>query len=409
MSFELRPIVADEFLAFGHATGTGFGDPGKDEEIEEERPLIDLDRTLAAFDGSRIVGTGVLYSFELTLPGATRIPAGGVSWISVLPTHRRRGILTAIMRRQLADMRERGEPVGLLYASESVIYGRFGFGVSTMHTDYEIGTHHARFAHHPPFDGVVEFIDREEASSILPEVWDRAGAEQPGFLTRSRAEWDYYLRDPARWAHGASKRFYVVYRAQSGEVDGYAAYRIKENWTGGFAENSLQLVGLIALNDAARTALWKYVLSVDLVTKVEAHDMPNDDPIRWMLADPRRLRVKHFGDSLWTRVIDIPAALSARRYAAEGSLTLEVHDRFCPENSGTYRLEGGADGATCARSSVAPDLTMEAADLGAAYLGGTRFTDLARAGRVFERSPGAVRRADGIFQCIPAPWCPRGF
>jgi predicted acetyltransferase len=409
MEFELRPITPEEYLEFGRVGSKGFGHHAKDEEIEDGRALFEFDRSLAAFDGGKIVGTGLVVTFELTVPGGLTVPAGGVTWISVLPTHRRRGILTAIMRQQFSDVRERGEPLAMLWASESIIYGRYGYGVSTLHINYEIGAGHRSFAFHPHIAGNVRLVDKEEASKVLPNIYERIRLAVPGALSRRPEYWDHWLKDPDRWHEGASARFYAVYRSESGTDDGYAAYRIKSDWNNGFPNSTLQLISMFSATDEARAALWKYCLNVDLVTKVEVWGVPNDEPLSWMLADPRRLRVTYYGDSLWTRLVDIPAALAGRTYATNDSLVFEIEDRFCPENSGRYRLEGSPDGAQCAASSEAADISLEVADLGAGYLGGVRFSTLAHAGRVVEHTSGALRRADMMFESEPQPYCTTDF
>jgi predicted acetyltransferase len=274
---------------------------------------------------------------------------------------------------------------------------------------YEIDTRYRNFAFSPQRTGEVRLVDKEEAAGILPDIYERARLCTPGALTRSQERWTYWFSDPEDWREGASARFYAVHRSASSADDGYAAYRIKSEWHAGFPNSQLQLMSMITATDEARAALWNYSLNVDLIGKVEAWGFPNDEPLRWMLADPRRLRVTHFGDSLWTRIVDIPAALSGRRYAAQDSLVFEVEDRFCPQNSGRFRLEGSPEGAQAAASTDEPDLSLEVADLGAAYLGGVRFSTLARAGRVVAHTPDALGRADALFASEPQPYCATGF
>jgi predicted acetyltransferase len=228
---------------------------------------------------------------------------------------------------------------------------------------------------------------------------------QPGAIDRTELGWRGYLRDLESRRKGRSEIFYAVHRTEAGDVDGYASYRIKGHWEHGIPAHILTLRELIGLTQQARAALWTYCMSVDLVVRVEVSNRPVDDPIQWMLADPRRLRTTLSSDFLWVRLVDIPAALAARRYAMEGRLVLDIADPFLPENSGRYLLEGGPDGAVCQRSDGAPDVALDVSDLGALFLGGVAATTLARAGRIQECRSGAVRLADAMFLTQPAPWC----
>ncbi|MGH2442944.1 MAG: GNAT family N-acetyltransferase [Chloroflexota bacterium] len=404
----MRTITEDEFLPFARMAALGFGEPTSDEDLEHERPMFNFERSLGVFDQGRVVGTGLIYEFELTLPGLTFTPAAGVSWITVLPTHRRRGILRSMMMHQFADMRERDEPLGLLYSSESIIYGRFGYGVATSGVRLEIERRHGAFAHSPPEAGGMRIIEKEEAQALLPPLFDRLRRLRPGEVNRFQSMWDFRFRDLERWRQGASAMMFAVHEGADGEPDGFLVYRIKEKWEMGIPRNVMQVQSLIAANAGAYTALWRYCLDMDLVETVELAGTP-DEPLRWMLADPRRMRVVSADDQLWARLIDIPKALAARRYRVEDRLVLEISDAVCPENSGRYRLEGGPEGAECKRVSDDPDISMKVADLSAAYLGGVGFGVLARADRVHERTHGAIQRADALFGIDPLPSCSTGF
>ncbi|GAC1445593.1 MAG: GNAT family N-acetyltransferase [Chloroflexota bacterium] len=409
MTYELRSIGRDEFPAYNMAAAMSFGHHWTEEDGEGWQELFELDRSLAVFDGVRIVGTGAILSFRLTVPGLDTVPVAGVSAITVLPTHRRRGILTSIMRRQLSDVREREEPLAILWASESIIYGRFGYGMATLRMGGEIDTNHAAFSRSPEISGRVDLIDKDRASLVFPDIYNEARTLRPGGLTRKPGWWKNMLKDPERWRRGASGRFYVVHESDSGEIDGYATYRVKMNWEHGIAAGSLQLGDLVTLNPAARAMLWTYLVNVDLIRTVEAFNLPVDESLRWMLADTRQLRSTSLGDGIWVRLVDIPSALCARRYTLEGHVTIEVVDPFLPDNTGCYELEGGPRGATCHRTDREPDITLQVSDLGAAYLGGVSFTTLAQAGRVHENVLGALRRADIMFSSDVAPFCDTDF
>lgn len=409
MNIEIRPIVSDEFVELSRVDGAAFGYVPSDEDIEHSRTTFEFDRSLAAFDNGHIVAAAGAFSFDLTLPGLTTTPAAGVSYVGVLPTHRRRGLLRALMRRQLDDVRARGEALAILTASESVIYGRFGYGLATQSATLEIDPRYGAFRRPLDDAGTMALVDKEAAGNVLPGVYDRVRRGQPGMLTRSDTWWTDWLRDPENWRDGMSARFYVTHTSASGQADGYTTYRIKEEWTNGLPSSPLVVGEVIAATPETYAALWRYLLDVDLIGTVRTRDSSPDEPLRWLLADPRRLRTTRLSDFLWLRVLDVPAALSARRYSLEGVLTFELIDSFCPDNAGRYRLEGGPDGATCRRSDAEPDLTLDVADLGAIYLGGVRPTTLAHAGRIEERVPGALTRADALFAAETIPWCGTGF
>jgi predicted acetyltransferase len=410
MDIEIRPIAAEQWAEFGRVMGIVFGESHSDEELADHQRGFEFDRSMAAFDGDRIVGTGGADSLELTLPGLTSIPVGGLTAISVLPTHRRRGILRAMILRHFEDVEARGEPVSALGASESVIYGRFGYGVATMFADYEIDPRHGAFLRGiAAGSGRLRMLEPEEAAKLVPAFYERYHHSQPGEVSRKPAWWERYVRDPEWGRDGFSRHIDVVYESEPGRVDGWVSYRVQERWPEGMPANLVKVRMLVGLTPEADAALWRYCLDLDLAGTVRLQDRPVDEPGRWRLADPRRLRTVHVGDHLWVRLLDLPAAMRARRYATDDELVLEVTDALRPRNQGRFRLEGGPDGAACEPTTAEPDLALDVADLGAAYLGGARLAVLARAGRVVELAPGAARRADAMLASDPAPLCTTHF
>lgn len=409
MDVDIRAIELEELEAYLRAIWTSFGEHPSAEDLASERDREELDRALAAFDQGQIVGATRASSTQLTLPGLASASAAAVTAVGVLPTHRRRGILRSMMRRQLADVRDRGEPVAILGASESLIYGRFGYGMATRSARYEIDVSHAAWLGDPAWSGRVRLVDRDEATKVLPDLFDRVRRQRPGEIDRSPGWWSEYFRDSEHERRGSGPWFFVVYESASGSLEGYASYRMKHGWAEGFSQTVLRISDWAALGPEAYAALWDYCLHVDLVTQVATDLRPLDEALTWMLADPRRLRTTSVRDDLWVRLVDLPAALAARRYQSEGSLVVGASDAFFPENEGRYLLEGGPEGAECRRTDADPDLTLSVADLGASYLGGARFRLLARAGRVEESTPGALSRADAMFACNPEPWCATRF
>jgi predicted acetyltransferase len=307
-----------------------------------------------------------------------------------------------MMHRQLADVRARGEVIAILTASESVIYGRFGYGVAASRMNFEIERRHAQLVGASQLAGQLRLVEQAEAQPQLIAVYDELRLRQPGAVSRTPAFWEAEMLAPGSPADGA--RFFVLYEGTSGRVEGAVHYRMQRQWVDNIAQTTALVEELLALSVEARTALWQYVFALDLVAKVRAVNRPVDEPLRWMLADPRRLRVTAINDDLWLRLIDIPVALAARRYAGTGRLVFAIDDAFLPENTGSYALVCGPDGAECRRTDEAAELALGVAELGAAYLGGVRFSTLAAAGRVEERSPGALARADALFAAEAVPY-----
>jgi predicted acetyltransferase len=304
----------------------------------------------------------------------------------------------------LTDVRERGELLAILYASESIIYGRFGFGLSTLNTVYDIDPHYGALAHDIDTPGTVAILHAEEARSVIPPVYDRYRRLQPAEIRRSDTYWNMWLADYPDWREGMSARVYATYENAAGSIDGFVAYRLDGKWENGFPNGRLEAGVLAAMTDEARFGLWKFLLGQDLVRQVTVRGTVHE-PVRYMLADPRRLRVKYLTDGLWTRVVDVPHALEARRYATDDAFVLGIEDPFMPENTGRYRLEGSPQGATCRRTDESADLCLNIADLGAVFQGGIPLTALSRAGRIQEEKDGAARRAEAFFASHPEPVC----
>jgi predicted acetyltransferase len=410
MSWEIRQITPDEFPAFIRVDGAAYSSPQSDEDVEAARGPFEFDRSLVAVEDGRFIGSAGAMSFDLTLPGYTTTQVAGVTWVAVLPTHRRRGILTALMRNQLEDVRARGEALAVLTASESAIYRRFGYGAATSVLCTEIERAHSAFLSPLNISGSYRLVEQEEAiREILPTLYDEVRRARVGELSRTQAKWKSQYCTPYAPANGFGPRLYAVYASDAGRVDGAVIYRAKLAWSHGAPDGTLEVIELIARTPEAYAALWRYCLNVDLVARVRGLHRPVDEALRWMLADSRRLRIIHLVDNLWVRLLDIPTAMAARRYASTGEITFQVSDNLLSDTAGRYALQGGPDGATCARSDHGPDVSLDIAALGATYLGGVSFTTLAQAGIVREETPGALARADAMFATFPAPFCSTPF
>lgn len=403
MDVDVRPVSAEEFEAFARAVERAFGSHARDDEVAAWRPIFEPDLSLAAFEGPDIVATTGAFSLVLSVPGG-QVPMPGVTAVGVAPTHRRRGLLTMLMRRELDDFREAGQVIAGLWASEGSIYGRFGYGLATLTADLKVDCGRSAFSRpHQPL-GRVALLDKEDALRRLPPIYERVALQQPGMWLRNERWWTAINADLEHWRDGASALFFAVHETPEGHPDGYVTYRVKHDWEEAMPETTLRVRELIAENPEAYADLWRFCFDHDLIKVVHAWPRPVDEPLLHMLAEPRRLRLK-VGDGLWLRLVDVPAALAARRYSADDRIVFEVRDGFCPGNEGRYELEGGTDGATCRSTDRQPDVILDVADLGAVYLGGVRFQTLRRAGRMIEASAGALARADAMFAWDPLPFC----
>ncbi|PKT70749.1 GNAT family N-acetyltransferase [Streptomyces populi] len=378
------------------------------EERELWNALTEYDRSLGVWDGENCVGTAGAFSFRVTVPGGASVPAAGITMVSVAATHRRRGVLTSMMRRQLDDIRAGSEPLAVLVASEPGIYGRFGYGIGSLSVSAEIDTARVRLSVPPGTDGVrLRYAAPAEVLDACEAVYARLVPERPGMLARQPGWQRLMLLDPADERNGASPLQCVV-AERDGEVVGYTRFRVKPEWGPAGSDGVVTMVDLEGLDPAARAALWRFLFDVDLTSTLRTRGRPVDDAWQHMVSDIRRcqLRTK---DSLHVRLVDVGAALEARTYQAPVDVVFEVEDSFCPWNEGRWRLTGDAKGAVCARTEDAPDLALSVRELGAAYLGGVSLASLAAAGRVRELRGGALAEASTAFTSTLAPWLPHGF
>jgi predicted acetyltransferase len=420
--YPIRPIVESELGGFLNVDEQAFhGSPLSDGDQRMVLERFEFDRSLAAFDGTTQVGTTMCFSFQLSVPGGEALPAAGVTFVAVLPTYRRRGVLNSLMRQQLADVRERDEPLAILWASESVIYSRYGYGRASWSYNFTLKrgegalTRVAAAAVSPEVSGVR--LRLAEPQAVLPElakVYDTVLPSRAGFFARSEAWWRRLTYDPPEQRGGSAPLRCVLAEDDHGPR-GYALYSANDTWSDFLPENVLTVREMMAADPAASGALYTDLLSRDLTTEFRLRTRPVDDPLLYQLADPRRTRPSMV-DGLWVRLIDVPRALAGRRYASPVDVVIEVRDELLPANAGRWRLTTARDGevgqglaASCEPATGAADLALDVTDLGAAYLGGTRLGALAGADLVTELRPGAVRALSAALAWDPAPWCPMVF
>jgi predicted acetyltransferase len=405
LSFEVRPCATpEEFDDAFMAIGQYFGAEPEPERRDRFLRVLPLERMHAARENGAIVGGAGVFPFEMAVPGGNAVPCAGVTVVGVYPTHRRRGVLRAMMRAQLDDVHERGEPLAALWASEETIYGRYGYGLASHNGSMTLPREYSEYAQ--PFErrGSTRLVALDEARELFPTVYDRACAVTPGMTRRSADWWELRTLSDQPWQRqGAGPKRFVVLELD-GRPAGYAIYRHAPDWGEGIAKGETKILEAIADDGQATVELWRYLLDIDWSATAVAQLLPVDHPLFFLLASPRRMQFR-IGDGLWLRIVDVGAALSERRYAVAGSVVFDLADDFCEWNAGRWKVEG--DGAT--RSEEEPEIRLDVQALGSVYLGGFTFAELARAGRVEELREGSLTRADAMFHGDRAPWSPEIF
>jgi predicted acetyltransferase len=416
--YPIRPIADSEFAAYHAVDQHAFhGGPPRAAELPLIARLFEADRSLAAFDpalpaSAGPVGNAGAYTFQMSVPGGL-LPTAGVTYVAVLPTYRRRGILRSLMRRQLTDIAAKGEPIAALWASETPLYWRYGYGRATVQATFRFGRGEGALSALAPADPALRLriVEPAAAAAELAKVYETALQQQPGFFTRNDAWWDRLLYDPEEDRHGFSPQRCLLAEDDSGPR-GYALYRAQGRWDDDtfLPDSLLDVRELVATDPAAGAALWRDLLSRDLLSEVTARLRPVDDPVLFQLLDPRRARPQ-LHDGLWVRIIDLPAALTRRAYSCPVDVVLEVTDELLPDNAGRWRLraDGTEGGVTCERTGEPADIALDVRELGAAYLGGTRLGALAAAGLVRQSRPGTLAPLSAAMSWDPGPWCPRIF
>jgi len=383
--------------------------------FSSDRPLSDLiegagrmyaagggERVWVGDEGGEIVSNIGIVPFELTMPGGSLTPVAGVTWVGVSPTRRRQGLMRRSMDVAVADATARGETLAILYASEASIYRRVGYGVSTQFRTVSIDARRTELVRPSTTAAQLRYLLPEQAGELLPAIFDRNRIGMAGHISRYPGWWQFHVTAPPTPTDGMSQTYLVAH------PDGYVRYRTKERWTDFVPDHLVQVDELVAVTDEAHTALWEFLLSLDLVQEIVVPRFALDDPLPWRLTNPRAIRTTALVDGLWTRVLDTAAALSARRYATRSEVVIEVVGGG-PGVAGRWRLEGGSDHAACAASRADVDITVTAADLGSILLGGISPEMLRRAGRLVEHRAGESARLTSMFASDPLPFCTTEF
>jgi predicted acetyltransferase len=404
----VRRVAEDERADFLAVDAHAFGMTAPDELVEAERDTHEDDRDIGAYDGATLAGIATAYSFDIGVPGAS-LPAAGVTWVGVLPTHRRRGVLRALMTHQLHEVHEAGhEPLAVLWASEPQIYGRFGYGLASRALSLDVPRDPRALRPDVPSDPHLRLrlVDPTDWKS-LTGVYETVSRRRPGLPARDERWWRRTVRDFPTLRDGKSALRCVVAES-GGDVRGYALYATRQQFDESFGSGQVSVREVMAVDGPALATLYGYLFDLDLMARTHLWNVPADDPLQHWLQNPRRAKPS-LGDGLYVRLVDLDRSLAGRRYATPLDVVLDVADDLCPWNAGRWRVAGGPDGASCERTDADPDLSLGVADVGSAYLGGVTMAELALAGRVAEHRPGALATASAAFAHSPAPWCPAVF
>ena len=396
MGLIIRNILPEDYKMFRTASSLGFGLNWDAEKLEP--PMPDLDRAIAAYDDSNIVGTAHAFTTKMNIPGGI-LNCAAVDYVAVLPTHRRRGTLTKLMKEQLADIYERGETIAALHTSESLIYGRFGYGIGTYDENWEIDTRHSDYKRSIDYDGSFEFENPSLVKESMPSIYETSMRNRPGSILPTSDRWERMAVD-TKVSNGNLQQYFHVKYLSLGKHKGYVRYSI--------AKDVVTVVELMASNLQAHAALWRFCFDIDLIWKVKASRRPTDDPLLFMLTDPRRL-TRNVKDSLWIRLIDVQKALESRSYNVTGTLVFKINDAFCSWNDEVFELEIQSGGVHCSVSKKSPDLVVDVSDFASTYLGTIGFSKLKNSGRLEEHTQGSVKLADQMFNSELSPWCPYSF
>lgn len=368
---------------------TGFGVWRPQETAEAWRQLMPADSAVVACDGPDVVGLSLFLDLELTVPGGAVLPMAGVSMVAVAPTHRRRGAMTGMF----AELHRRmGKyPIAGLEASEAEIYGRFGYGPATMWQSLSVDRTRSRFHAGVPDPGGVRVVRGDEHRGQIEDIYERWRLQTPGGLRTPAPLWDEVFADREAFRGGGSAMFWLLH------PDGFASYRVHS----GQSKDTVEIGKLAAVTPQAYIALWRVLLGLDLMEKINIESHP-DQLLPYLLANPRLVREQDARDGLWLRMLDIPAVLQARTYSADVTVVLEVSDEILG-GGGRFALEVRDGRARCVPTDAAADVQLDLSVLGSLYLGTHRASAFAAAHRLQCNDPALIGELDAAFASdVPA-------
>lgn len=405
---ELTQVNARSLQSFYAAVATGFREPVRPEVTKLNSQLAEPERFFGFTVGNRWIATCGSHTRTLTVPGGAAVPIAAITNVTVQNPYHRRGVLSRMMQHQLEDVAGRGESIAALWASEALIYGRFGYAPAISRSSLSGTSARVQFLPSIVPSGSVDEVDRDTflaAAKPLHEAWRPRRA---GNLDRPGAWWDHRLFDAEFVRDGAESLCYLLHFDDAGDVDGYATYRFKGDYGPTGFNSDIRISDVSADDPRAYAALWRYLLDIDMARTFSLRNAPVDAPLRHLVTDARAIETK-ISDSLYVRIVDVSTALAARTYRTDIDVVLQVSDPLLPSNSGRFRLRGGPPGATLTRARGAADLEIPILELGAVYLGGVSVDELHRVGRIRELTAGAAAAVSAAFSTDRQPWCPDDF
>jgi predicted acetyltransferase len=399
-----RPIAEDEYPAFAKALADGFSvDVPGDDFTDLIRTIHPPERSLGAFDGDEIVGTFSGLAVDLTIPGGS-IPMEGTTAVTVFPTHRRMGLMHNLMGLHLENSVENGYAIAGLWASETSIYGRYGYGIATYADTITMVARDIRFRDGIDIDRVTR-ISVEEALDVLPTVFDEVLVRTPGMYSRSAAWWKLETLHDADWRKRGKTSLRIVVHDSPGGPDGYAIYRHEPGDSGdGHSGKTVHIVEVIAVTERAHASLWSYLTNIDGSPNVRLWNSRIDESLPMKLVEPRRIKVESQFDALWILILDVTAALEARTYEQDGSVRFTVTNAYRTDVEGSYELVIDTGVGSCERVAGDTDISVDLDVLGALYLGGGDTLAYRAAGRV-RGDAGTVALMNALFRTAQQPWC----
>jgi predicted acetyltransferase len=396
--YVLRAGTPEDFDRINDLLTIAFHEEIDEDTVELERSVYEPARAALAFHGDTLVGASGSYTRDLIVPGGV-VPSAHVTMVGVDATHQRRGLLNRMMGRLLDDARRLGEPVAHLWASEGKIYQRYGYGLAAPRLSFEAGRE-VQLREVPVDAGRLRTVAAGDATADLRKLYEQVQTSRPGWSSRDDRWWHRMVADP-KSGRGGATAIRVLVHETAGGIDGYVLWRVRNNWPGD-DPTAVVVREVVAADPAAYRALWHFLLNVDLTRQVKFAFAATDEPLLYLVNEPRELNAK-LADALWLRLVDVPAALAARRYPVPVDVVLRTEDPLLPHNSGNWHLTGGPDRVSCTRTDRPADLDCELGALGAAYLGGTPLGTLAAGGRVRELTPGMLAGVDAAFRWYRAP------
>lgn len=424
MSVKIIPVDKSNIFNWRKSVRTVFGDIPDDDVVKRmvrDRFMIDFDnwnepsdRLLGAMDTKtgQIVGTGGADQYVLTVPGGNTIGMAGIMGMGTLPTHKRKGIFSSVINKLHSQAKERGDVIAGLWASQSLLYTRFGYGLSTLREDWTINTNHTKLLKQKKESIRFELVDKEKALIEIPKIYDTFRKCQNGATDRTEGYWNYilYEDDSAKYNKSGNCGFFFVLAYKDNKPSGYAIYNF--NKESGVAheddKGTLDVQEIISTDKETNIALWHYIFGIELVEEIKINQRAPGDPLYLMLENPRKLKRETI-DGLWVRIVDPIKMLEKRKYNSEGNITICIAGQNQKDIEGTYSIETDGTNTEVKKVNKKPDISMKASDLSSIYFGAVSPGEYFQAGNLEIENQNSLIELSKMFFVQQAPWCNTDF